>query len=153
MNPEKIENLEANGWKVGDTESFLQVTAKDFELMANEIFHIRTSYFAKYKGDDGVSIALKTPEWFNQAAIYKALAPSWSILGNYQASLHTKENQEIYEKRYRTEILAKRNPIEVARDLNGMVLLCYEKSGEFCHRHIVAAWLYETLKINVVEVT
>jgi uncharacterized protein (DUF488 family) len=29
----------------------------------------------------------------------------------------------------------------VAQALEGKVLLCYEKSGDFCHRHLVAEWL------------
>jgi uncharacterized protein YeaO (DUF488 family) len=112
---------------------------------------IRTSYFAKYKNPDGISIALKSPEWFKGES-YKDLAPSWSILGNYQASQHTYEDQNIYEKRYRAEILAKLDPKKVAVTLNGKVLLCYERPDDFCHRHIVAQWLKETLNIDVIEI-
>lgn len=112
---------------------------------------IRTSYFAKYKESNGVSIALKSPEWFKGES-YKALAPSWSILGNYQSSLQTKEDQQVYETRYRAEILAKLDPETIATALNGKVLLCYERSYDFCHRHIVAQWLKEKLNIDVVEI-
>ena len=111
---------------------------------------IKTSYFAKYKENDGVSIAAKSPEWFKGES-YKALAPSWSILGNYKSSNQTLLDQEIYERRFRNVILVKLDPIQVARDLEGKVLLCYEKFG-FCHRFIVTAWLKETLNIDVVEV-
>jgi uncharacterized protein (DUF488 family) len=31
------------------------------------------------------------------------------------------------------------------------VLLCWENPGEFCHRRIVASWIFENLKIEVPE--
>ena len=31
------------------------------------------------------------------------------------------------------------------------VLLCYEKSGDFCHRHLVADWLNKKLDLNIQE--
>ena len=31
------------------------------------------------------------------------------------------------------------------------VLLCYEKSSDFCHRHLVADWLSKQLNISVEE--
>ena len=33
------------------------------------------------------------------------------------------------------------------------ILLCYEEPAEFCHRHLVAAWLKIILGITVPEVT
>ncbi len=33
------------------------------------------------------------------------------------------------------------NVHEVADDLYGKILLCYEKPENFCHRHILAEWL------------
>lgn len=32
-----------------------------------------------------------------------------------------------------------------------VALLCYEKPGDFCHRHILAEWLKEKEGIDVVE--
>ena len=31
------------------------------------------------------------------------------------------------------------------------ILCCYEKSGEFCHRHMAAAWLQDELGIEISE--
>jgi hypothetical protein len=40
----------------------------------------------------------------------------------------------------------------VYRELgSNAVLLCYERPDEFCHRHIVAAWLEKELGIEVEE--
>ena len=49
------------------------------------------------------------------------------------------------------------NAESVYRDLEKLsngddcVLLCYEKSGDFCHRHLVANWLSDNLGIEVKE--
>lgn len=34
-----------------------------------------------------------------------------------------------------------------------MILLCFEKENEFCHRHLVATWLEKSLEIKVQEVS
>ena len=44
------------------------------------------------------------------------------------------------------------NAEKVYQDLDRCILVCYEKNNEFCHRHIVAAWLEDELKINVPEI-
>ncbi len=43
------------------------------------------------------------------------------------------------------------DPIKVGKELQGMILLCYEKTGDFCHRHLVAEWLREA-KFDVEEI-
>ena len=114
---------------------------------------IKTSYFAKYKEKDGVgvSIALSTPFWF-KGETYRFLAPTWKILKEYRNSDHTLADQATYEEKYRKEILSKLDPKLIVQGFDGKVLLCYEKTGEFCHRHIVARWLKETLNIDVIEI-
>ena len=41
---------------------------------------------------------------------------------------------------------------EVFKKLNNKILLCYENNMEFCHRHIVAAWLELELDTTVPEI-
>jgi len=47
--------------------------------------------------------------------------------------------------------LSKLDPVSVVEELKTksqgqpVVLLCYEKSGSFCHRHLVAEWLNKYL--------
>jgi uncharacterized protein YeaO (DUF488 family) len=57
--------------------------------------------------------------------------------------------EEAMEK-YRDEILGKLSPIGIYEELiemlnnsekKDLVLLCYEKPGEICHRRLVAEWL------------
>jgi len=109
---------------------------------------IKTSYFANYKQDNAVSIAFSTPNWF-KGEKYKKLAPPKKLLFDYKSGLvNEKEYREIYLK----EVLNKLNPSEIAKELNNKVLLCYEKSEDFCHRRLAAEWLEDNLDIKVKEV-
>lgn len=108
---------------------------------------MQTSYFAKYTGQNAISIAAITPVGFN-GRIYKKLAPPKWLLHQF------KENGDkiAYEKIYREKVLAKLDARKVYQELGAdSVLLCYEGLGSFCHRHIVAKWFFEKLKIEVSE--
>ena len=57
-----------------------------------------------------------------------------------------------YRKRYLRQLEGARNFILIAlrayrniaaKDGKDIVFLCYEKTGDFCHRHIFAEWLTE----------
>ena len=105
-----------------------------------------TSYFANLKKlpEDIVPIAIagKLPEWY-KGLRYKPLAPKFE---DFQWWLLTHDEGE-YTKRYYENILNKLDPSVVVTKfiaLSGgkdVALICYEKSGDFCHRHIVAEWL------------
>lgn len=106
---------------------------------------IWTSYFSKYKGHNGVSISRWCKFWTGQ--VCQELMPTEQILRwwkslsvDEQSSLH---NQAIYECLYRRDVLNKLNVFEIAKRLESKVLLCYEKTQDFCHRHIVSKWFKE----------
>lgn len=106
---------------------------------------IYTSYFSsrKYKPEDGVSIARYCKFWKGQ--LYEKLMPPEYLL-NWWKSLSQVEqqsfdNREQYKIAYTTRVLAQLDVHEIAKELDNKVLLCYEKSADFCHRHIVAQWL------------
>lgn len=109
---------------------------------------IQTSYFAKYKGDNSISIALYKPKWFKGES-YLKLAPPSFLLNRYKSG---EISEEQYIEIYKGYVLSKLNPQEVYNDLDGKVLLCYERSSDFCHRHIVAEWLSKELNIIVEEI-
>ena len=123
---------------------------------------IATGYFAKSKayaekGYALVSIARVAP-WFlaKELRVYSCdcLAPTDEILD-------LKDNPDEYTPKYRHEILGHLKPTEVfhilwmiARQENTdkIVLLCYESPEKFCHRHLVAEWLWDKLGRPVREV-
>lgn len=106
---------------------------------------IYTSYFAskKYNKNQGISISRYNKFW--QGEVYSELFPSTSLLAWWKSlseeAQKCQDYQQIYFEAYKQETLAKLDPNKVAAELEGRVLLCYEKSENFCHRHIVAAWL------------
>ena len=127
---------------------------------------IQTSYFSSpsvrklYKSNPErlVNIAIHKPYQINIES-YPLLFPTDSILYEYKNAMadldfkqlkksspekyfHFKQRiEKRYIERYHQEVLKKLNPIKVARELDGKILLCYEKPESFCHRHIFAEWM------------
>ena len=108
---------------------------------------MKTSYFAKYKGADGVNIAIKSAPGFKGES-YPALYPKWSFLKKYKQD----GDKDAYTKEYYKQVLSKLDPVEVYEDLKEKTLLCWEKPGSFCHRRLVARWLQQNIGTEVPEV-
>ncbi len=109
---------------------------------------MKTSNFANYKGNNGVSIAGKPPENYHGRQ-YKKLAPSYDIWKQY----HDTHDYERYTARYFDEILSKLNPQNVLNELGeDAVLLCFEGLKMFCHRRLVAKWFKYNLNLDVNEI-
>ena len=108
-----------------------------------------TSYFAKNGiHPKAVSIAGRSPKFFNGRK-YKDLNPKFWFFKKYN-----EVGDEIYyTTQYNKQVLDKLDPQEVVNDLgDGAVMLCWEASNKFCHRHLVALWLKEKLGIDVEEI-
>jgi hypothetical protein len=108
---------------------------------------MKTSCFKCYKGNNGISIARRSPITYN--------GPEYFLLQPDSKTFYDIKNGIIdeveYEKRFRNNTLSKLNPQEVYETLKDKVLLCWEPAGEFCHRRIVASWFKEELGIEVPE--
>lgn len=114
---------------------------------------MRTASFFTYRGPGRVSVARwaprGTPAGFR---VYRPLNPTADMLKLARAE---------YEPLYRA-ILARLDPRQVVADLHRLadphepVLLCWERppfsEAVWCHRRRVAAWLAETLGLEVPEV-
>ena len=116
-----------------------------------------TGYFAKLKNYQKanltpISIAAKAPVWY-KGSEYKKLAPKWSFYSEWKNGSHKGDN-DYYIKHFKEEVLDKLDPEQVLKELEGfsgvsednIILLCYEKTGTFCHRHLVADWLNQNIK-------
>ena len=117
---------------------------------------IYTGYYAKLKkyqeaGLTPISIAGKAPNFYSGIQ-YKKFAPSWDIFSKWKSG---EIDNFQYTERFNQEILGKLDKEEVKTFLNSfetdIILLCYEKSGDFCHRHIVANWIETELNEQVKE--
>lgn len=80
------------------------------------------------------------------------LAPKYDFFSKWKVD----HDDAYFTRCFYSQVLDSLNPLEVIRDLarlsrkewemilNGTVhiaLVCYEKSTDFCHRHLVAEWL------------
>lgn len=106
---------------------------------------IYTGYFAKVKqyenaGLTTVSISGKAPSFY-KGPEYKGLAPRWQMFNDWKKG---KIDNFGYTKLF-NQYLETLDKESVKRALESfgedVVLLCYEKPGDFCHRHLVADWL------------
>lgn len=116
---------------------------------------IYTSYFAKGKTLKAnrikmISISLYPPT--NVKCInMPQLAPTHSILYDKYRT------DERYSHRYQAEVLQKLDPQKVLADImaiaqgSDVALCCYEKPGDFCHRHLVAEWLKQNTGVDIDE--
>ena len=74
---------------------------------------------------------------------YKKLVPPWYVVKAYQEN----GDKEQYIRDYTRLVLDQLDPQDVVKQLkdrvgyNDVALVCYEKSEDFCHRHLVADWL------------
>lgn len=97
-----------------------------------------------------VSIAGKTPDWFNGKK-FKKLMPHYywwkEWHDTFEGCLDSEESKVWYFDKYNSTILSQLNPVKIAEELediaNGhpIFMLCYETPEKFCHRHIVSNWL------------
>lgn len=109
---------------------------------------MNTSYFSKSgRHPNAVSIAGRAPDGFSGRE-YKVLAPKYWFFKKYKED----GDKEFYTDRYLEEVLKPLDPLKVVEDLGrDAVLLCWEKPGKFCHRHIVADWIQEKVGVLVEE--
>lgn len=109
---------------------------------------IYTSYFAKLKSLPPdimpISICGKAPDWY-KGCQYKKLAPKYDFFMEWKKS----HDNDYYIKCFNEQVLNKLSPHMVVTELyvlsqgKDVALICYEKSDDFCHRHLVADWLNE----------
>lgn len=113
-----------------------------------------TGYFAKIKtyekaGLIPIAICGGIPNWY-KGLWYKKLAPKWSFFNEWKNGTEHKGDNEYYIYHFNNEVLDKLSVLQVIEDLqkiantkntDKIILLCYEKPGDFCHRHLVADWL------------
>lgn len=108
-----------------------------------------TSYFAKLRSLPEnivrISICGKAPDWYDGLQ-YKRLAPKYDFFMKWKQN----HDNDYYIKCFNEQVLLPLNASEVLSELQSLagldkdiVLLCYERPTDFCHRHLVSAWFRE----------
>ena len=121
---------------------------------------IYTSYYAnyrKFKGMFRVSISRTAPSNSNDLQLIK-LAPTADLLQKHKSNSITNDK---YTSVYHNQLLKLENDGYIAKFVKALstlqelhkdvVLLCYEKSGKFCHRHLLAEYLNSNHNTNIRE--
>ena len=111
-----------------------------------------TGYFAKTKqylkaGLVPVSIATINPKWWTGLS-YSKLSPGKDILYKWKYSSFKDDTQK-FTSLFKQKVLKRLDMDTVVYELEKLtkvssskiILLCYETSHDFCHRHLVAKWL------------
>jgi uncharacterized protein YeaO (DUF488 family) len=126
------------------------------DTVSNRVNGIFTSYYGNLKNipDDmlKISISRYQPKYLigKLDGWLKELAPTYGILYNYKNSKQDDVAIDIYNEAFKNIVLTETNFKEVDKIINelmlkynktNIVLLCYEKPSDFCHRHQVAKWL------------
>ena len=118
---------------------------------------IYTGYYTnikKYEEAGLVPIAIsgKVPDFYD-GLTYPDFAPRYEMFQKWKNGEITNEG---YVREYRAylDTLDKeeiRQDFNSPHECNNMILLCYEKSGDFCHRHVLADWLEENFGYRIEE--
>lgn len=116
---------------------------------------IYTGYYSKVKkyeeeGLTPIAISGTVPSFFKGAA-WKWLAPKWQSFAEWK---NGEMDNFQYSEKYIEEVLEKLDKEELRElilSVKDPVFICYEKSGDFCHRHILADWLEDKLGLVVEE--
>ena len=122
--------------------------------MYNELF---TGYFANVKkyealGYTPVSVAGITPDFFN--------GEKWSDFAPRKEFFSEWKKGKITDKEYMKKYLdylktLPKEDIEELREITRegkFVMCCYEKTGDFCHRHYLGGFLRKIYGFKVTEV-
>lgn len=114
--------------------------------------NIYTSYFANLKNLPAnyyiTGIVRYLPRYVKKIPNYRVLAPSQDTFQTEITSQYTKKFLGQLEQLDARTVY---NELEILADGRDVILLCYEKPGDFCHRRLVAEWLSKNLQIEVPE--
>ena len=122
---------------------------------------IYTSYFGNYKNFPtncvAISITQYPPKGWKGLEL-RSLAPSVQLLNDYKQKAI---DEYVFELRYLAQLNKDSNLresikavlLELDKKYENVILCCYEKSGDFCHRHVLAQWLGGDggLKVHIEE--
>lgn len=120
---------------------------------------IRTGYFSQLKkyeamGYIPISISRIKPKWYTGATAIE-LSPSADLLYQYKNGF---VDVEQYTARYFRELDKRVVNVylkqweKLANNTKGVVLLCYEKPNDFCHRHLLADFMNKEYGFNITEI-
>ena len=119
---------------------------------------IYTGYYAKLKKYENeglypIAISGKVPDFYTEA-FWTDFAPRYDMFLEWKSGKIDNSQYTVQYKKW-LNFLDKQEIRDIIKELEDenktIIFLCYEKSGEFCHRHVLADWLEENLGMRVEE--
>ena len=83
------------------------------------------------------------------------LAPKrafWEVWHNNIGKIPEEDNTRYYIEQYYKQVLSKVNIEELLEGEKDPILLCYEKGQDFCHRHVLAAYIELVYGVKVRDI-
>ena len=116
---------------------------------------IFTSYYSGRQIGESISISLFPPKGckFTHLPVF---APSKELLDFWKSSSKDKTAEEKYTNIFKEELNPKRNLIDLWIKKNSDKIVtfnCFEKPGEFCHRHLLEEYFSSTKWEGEVELS
>ena len=122
---------------------------------------IHTSYFGALRRlpSDYIPVAICGRMVFPWNGLrYPKLAPKIGFFTEWKKN----HDNDFYIRHFKEEVLSQLDRNKVLEELyaitgggkvddKNVVLVCYERPEEFCHRHLVAEWLSEVLPYTIKE--
>ena len=148
-NPLKLSEKKPDGFDYSDVSLYHRLDATEGLVRTGSFSNARN-----YENPVIISrwLSKSLGEWANDKPWMKELAPSEETLREYKNStLPQGEKERIYAEKFAKELDSKDwdsicKKIQDLTDEKGPVtLLCYERSGDFCHRHAAAERLRREL--------
>lgn len=108
---------------------------------------IYTSYYARSRNFPDMThirISTSAPKWYPvETKALPELYPGFELVNAYKSGQVSEDEyvRQYTEKLDRLDKTVLLQKIEQLSGGNDVLLLCYEKEGDFCHRHLVAQWL------------
>lgn len=131
------------------------------------MYNIYTSYFdnKKLKGKHNdmflIPVCNRVYVWDGYSEHYSELAPDMREVEKlHEAMIVTERMKRDFTQKYieKLDFLRKEkvldryvDDLELRKSFQDVVLLCYEKPKEFCHRHILAKYLNECYNLDIQE--
>lgn len=76
----------------------------------------------------------------------------WMTFFNNIGKIPEEQNIRYYIQEYYKQVLSKVDILELLKDEENPILLCYEKGQDFCHRHVLAEYIEMKYGITVRDI-
>ena len=111
--------------------------------------NVKNGNHISVSGDRGKKIGYEG----NSLSILAPKLEFWKVWHDNINKISEQENTIYYVRNYYNRVLKNLDPEILLESLpNKTILLCYEDSKDFCHRHLIAFWLELFLDIETYEI-